>query len=276
MTYLAFHAIFILPPLLALPSVLSRAAERFGPRALWTLPAVAAIALVYTTPWDNYLVYRGVWWYGADRVIGTIGYVPVEEYLFFVLQPLVAGAWLYHILTRGLFGARGLFNSPALSGPTPRLDAVGSSGPAPGRLLAGQGSVRRLGLAAYALATAAGVFALTWPSGLYLGLILVWASPVLAAQWAFVAGRVARAPRTFVAAVSVPTVYLWVADRVAIGAGVWSISPSATTGLHLLGLPVEEAVFFLVTNLLVVQGVLLFLGPALNASPRRATALAHD
>jgi lycopene beta-cyclase len=272
MTYLAFHAVFILPPLLLLPWAVWRATERFGPRALWTLPAVAVIAMVYTTPWDNYLVYRGVWWYGADRVIGTIGYVPVEEYLFFVLQPLLAGAWLYHILTRGLF------DSPGLLGGAPDLRAGTGSGPAPGGTLAGQGGVRRLGLAVYVLATAAGAFALTYPSGLYLGLILVWAAPVLAAQWAFVAGRIARAPRTFVAAVSVPTLYLWVADRVAIGAGVWSISPAATTGVHLLGLPVEEAVFFLVTNLLVVQGVLLFLGPALDAPPRRAAvpALAHD
>jgi lycopene beta-cyclase len=272
MTYLAFHAVFILPPLLFLPWVVSRAAERFGFRALWTLPAVAAIAMIYTTPWDNYLVYRGVWWYGPDRVIGTLGYVPVEEYLFFVLQPLLAGAWLYHILSRGLF------DSPDLLQSTPGPRAWVGSGLASGGALAGQGGVRRLGLAVYVMATAAGAFALTYPSGLYLGLILVWAAPVLAAQWAFVAGRIARAPGTFVAAVSAPTLYLWVADRVAIGAGVWSISPTATTGVHLLGLPVEEAVFFLATNLLVVQGVLLFLGPALDAPPRRAAvhALAHD
>jgi lycopene beta-cyclase len=57
-------------------------------------------------------VWRGVWGYGADRVIGTIGYVPVEEYLFFILQPLLTGLWLYLVLT----GARG----PT---PVPRLPA---------------------------------------------------------------------------------------------------------------------------------------------------------
>jgi len=30
------------------------------------------LALVYTTPWDNYLIWRDVWHYGTDRVVGTI------------------------------------------------------------------------------------------------------------------------------------------------------------------------------------------------------------
>jgi len=34
------------------------------------------------------------------RVVGTIGYVPVEEYLFFLLQPILTGLWLYWLLPR--------------------------------------------------------------------------------------------------------------------------------------------------------------------------------
>jgi lycopene beta-cyclase len=94
----------------------------------------------------------------------------------------------------------------------------------------------------------------------------VWATPVLAAQWWFATPAVRRRRRTFLLAVGVPTLWLWVADRVAIGAGIWSISPRFTTGAHLFGLPAEEALFFLVTNLLVVQGLLLFLQPALVAA----------
>ena len=33
-----------------------------------------------------------------DRVVGTIGYVPIEEYLFFVLQCILTGLWLYWLL----------------------------------------------------------------------------------------------------------------------------------------------------------------------------------
>ena len=99
MTYLEFHLYLIVPPLLALVATLGMPLRRLG-KPFWYLPALALIALLYTTPWDNYLVWRGVWHYGADRVIGTIAYVPLEEYAFFVLQPLLTGAWLYHVLAR--------------------------------------------------------------------------------------------------------------------------------------------------------------------------------
>ena len=255
MTYLQFHLVFILPPLLVLLLMLRDVRARLGRRAAWVLPAVAAIALVYTTAWDNYLVYRGVWWYGADRVLGTIGYVPIEEYLFFLLQPLLTGAWTYHVLLRSRVAAQ---REPIARG---------------GSLVQHLGSGALTGATAYWLLAAAGAFALTTRSGLYLGLILAWAAPVLALQWPFIARAVARTPRAFITAVVPPTLYLWIADLVAIRAGIWSIAPQYTTGFHAFGLPLEEALFFLVTNLLVVQGVLLFLQPSLG--PMRAPAPAH-
>jgi lycopene cyclase domain-containing protein len=71
-------------------------------------------------------------------------------------------------------------------------------------------------------------------------------------------GYLVRTWRTWPVAVAVPTLYLWFADRVAIGLGVWTISETFTLGIDLFGLPMEEATFFLVTNLLVVQGLVLF------------------
>jgi lycopene beta-cyclase len=273
MTYLGFHLVFLLPPLLLLAPAVPRAVSRFGRRAAWTLPAISLIALVYTTPWDNYLVYSGVWWYGSDRVLGTIGYVPVEEYMFFVLQPLLAGAWTYWLLLgRDRRGQRRAVSGQTLhaGGPAGAAGTLGGARTSPAALplasLDGLGDARNTGTGIYLLLTAAGALALTYPSGRYLGLVLAWAAPVLAGQWFFVASRVMRAPGLFAAAVAAPTLYLWIADRIAIGAGVWTISPAATTGVHLLGLPMEEAVFFLVTNLLVVQGVFLFLGPAMDAA----------
>jgi lycopene beta-cyclase len=261
MSYLAFHLVFILPPLVLLLTRLPHAVERFGGRAAWALPAVAAIALLYTTPWDNYLVYRGVWGYGPDRVLATIGYVPVEEYLFFLFQPLLTGAWTYVLLLRHpdprhsatMPGGRVSAGDPASDAPAGIQD-----------LLMPPAGPRALGIAVYALVAVIGLFALTWAAGLYLGLILVWAAPVLMVQWYWVARTVTRMPATFAAAIAAPTLYLWVADRFALAAGIWSIAPEHITGIGLAGLPLEEAVFFLVTNVLVVQGVLLFLQPALE------------
>ena len=52
------------------------------------------------------------------------------------------------------------------------------------------------------------------------------------------------------------TIYLWAADRAAIGLNIWRISPLHATGWNLWGLPVEEAGFLRVRTLLVLQGLL--------------------
>ena len=63
--------------------------------------AAFIIALLYTTPWDNYLVATGVWWYDPALVTGlTLGWVPIEEYTFFILQTLLAGLWLAFLARR--------------------------------------------------------------------------------------------------------------------------------------------------------------------------------
>lgn len=233
MTYLQFHLVFLAPPLLVLAALAARrgqrgAATRDPAWALWLLPV---IALVYTTPWDNYLVARGVWTYPPGRVVGTLGYVPIEEYLFFLLQPVLAGLWY-------------------------RLVRSWSADPAPAEA---REAARWSGVAFFGVLSVAGVvLAAAGGRGLYLGLILSWACPVLAGMWVLAGRRLWRHRRLLALAVGPPTLYLWIADRVAIGKGIWEIADATRTGAEVFGLPIEEALFFLVTNLLVVQGLLMF------------------
>lgn len=238
MTYLQFLLLFILPPLAALLLLPPR---RFDRRARVALLALPLIALAYTTPWDNYLVASGIWGYGADRVLGTIGWVPVEEYLFFLLQPLLGVAWLL----------RWRLHEAA---PAERSIA------------------RAAGAGLWLLVAVAGVLALGRESTRYLGLILAWAAPVVALQWWFTGDVVGRSPLRYLAVVAGPVLYLWLADAIAIRAGIWHISERFTIGVAPFGLPVEEMTFFLVTHLLSVHGALLFLQPARFALPFRAVA----
>src|SRR3712207_980037 len=103
MTYFGFLIRFLILPIiiLGLLTLWDRQRGKTLPTVLrgWSPAGVLAtlivIAVVYTTPWDNYLAATGVWWYDPQRVTGIIlGWVPLEEYLFFILQPLMIGFWL--------------------------------------------------------------------------------------------------------------------------------------------------------------------------------------
>ncbi|HEX4926106.1 MAG TPA: lycopene cyclase domain-containing protein [Bdellovibrionales bacterium] len=227
MTYFQFHLLFILPPIFILALLRPIRGELARKRAGLGLVFICALAMVYTTPWDNYLVYKGVWQYGEDRVMGTIGYVPVEEYLFFILQSIMTGL-LFCRLARAM---------PFEGKPAPNW----------------------IGTAFWSAVTLAGVACLFFERTLYAGLILAWAPPVLALQWGVGGSEFSQNKRLYAAAVGLPTIYLWIADALAIHWGIWSISTDYTVGLKVGSLPVEEAIFFLMTNLLVVQGLWLFL-----------------
>ena len=88
LTYLQFHLAFTLPVLVALALLQRRTREPW-----WPLGVLVGVAFVYTTPWDNYLVARAIWTYPPEAVLATVGYVPVEEYAFFVIQTVITGLW---------------------------------------------------------------------------------------------------------------------------------------------------------------------------------------
>jgi lycopene cyclase domain-containing protein len=98
MTYGAFLLLFLVLPILALAVALRRRMTRAW---RWSVGAVALIAVLYTTPWDNFIVAQGVWSYPSERVLGvTLGFVPLEEYVFFVLQVLLTGLVLLALTGR--------------------------------------------------------------------------------------------------------------------------------------------------------------------------------
>jgi len=105
------------------------------------------------------------------------------------------------------------------------------------------------------------VFFSGWKPGVYFGLQFGWLLlPVIPQMW-LGAHVLWHQRRVAIPGVVAPWLYLSAADFVAIGAGTWTIDPAQSTGILLGGvLPIEESAFFLLTNMLIVFGLVLFLG----------------
>jgi lycopene beta-cyclase len=259
MTYFGFLAIFVGIPI-AILSVITIIDYRRGkwiPDALhawrpWiVLIVLCVVALIYTTPWDNYLVATGVWWYDPALVTGIVlGWVPIEEYTFFLLQPIMSGLLLLTMMRY-----------------VP-LNPVPSNHPRIRVLATGVTAVIWL------ISTVLLVLSLVDPAYkpfTYLTLELSWALVPIIIQLAFGADILWRHRAVVLPGILIPTIYLSLADTVAIDGGTWTIDPAQSVGILLGGiLPIEELIFFLLTNTLVVLGLTLVLA---EESQVRAMAL---
>jgi len=98
MSYLTFLLVFLGPPI-ALFLLLLRG--QVAPRLWKGLALTAGAALLYTAPWDNAIILNGVWSFGPAHVLNVvIGVVPLEEYLFYILQVAATGLCTVWLLRR--------------------------------------------------------------------------------------------------------------------------------------------------------------------------------
>lgn len=238
MSYLTFLLCFVIAPAVLFIVALSRRYSRhcapgFSLRQHWIGATIlAVIALVWTTPWDNLIIARGVWSYGESRVLGTLGLVPIEEYAFMVAMPLLNASILGWMLLRRPIKAS-QWRQP-------------------------QGRARALALLRYAALWIAALFLLRVETNTYLCAILLWFLPPLALQAVFDPHTLSRNWRFIAVATLIPTLYFSAVDAFAIGDGIWTIHATTRTGLEAFGLPIEEALFFFVTSHLLARGLVLW------------------
>ena len=241
MTYFGFLLRFLVIPILLLIFVNWREKDKSSPgfddsRTWRSILIHILIAVIYTTPWDNYLVATGVWYYDPNLVTGIVfGYVPLEEYTFFVLETLMIGLWWWTLARKKTFIPKSPFT------PNKALRAW------------------TLGLLAVLWTVSLLVLLSGWKPGTYLAITLTWALPAIAPQLAFGADILWHHRRLLGTIIFTGAVYLSAMDALAIGSGTWTIDLSQSTGILIGNLPVEEAVFFVITVVLISFGITLLL-----------------
>ncbi len=255
MTYFGFLAVFVGIPIVILLGLtwwdrrrgitMPDRLRSYSPA--WVLFLHIVIAVVYTTPWDNYLVATRVWWYDEALVTGVvIGWVPIEEYTFFIVQPILTGLWLLYLMRR----------------------TQDSSFLVPHSSFADNGRLRLIvtGITAVVWAVMVGILIFGWQPGTYLALLFSWALLPIMTQLAFGFDILWYYRKLVLMAIVLPSLYLPFADALAIESGTWTIDPAQSLNIFIVNLPIEEFIFFLMTNILLVFGMTLAL--AAESQPR--------
>lgn len=94
----------------------------------------------------------------------------------------------------------------------------------------------------------------------YLSYELWWAMPVILIQWAAASRELWRWRRLICVSVLLATAYLGGCDAFALGHGIWRVDPKRVLGIYAGPLPLEELIFYFVTNIMAAQGFVMISG----------------
>ncbi|KAE8415083.1 Lycopene beta-cyclase [Aspergillus pseudocaelatus] len=227
--YVLVHVTYNIP----LAGLLTLVYWPFMTRLDWQkISTLVIISLVATIPWDSYLVRHRIWTYTPNGVTGwTLYDIPLEEVFFFIIQTYNTSL-VYLILTRRLV-------LPTYLGAVARKKTL-------------------TGALILLLVIVIGLITLYFGEHFtYLGLIITWAGPFLLIQWLFSSGFVMAFPKMeLLAAVALPTLFLWIVDTISINQGTWTVEAPTKLGIQLWGgMDIEEVLFFLITNIMIVFGL---------------------
>lgn len=241
MTYLQFHLLFNLPPLLGL--LFLQKNQPLHTEELWCLGLIFGAVALFTSPWDNYAAKKGIWGFPPSQHSFKIKYLPIEEYAFFFIQSLLV-----------------ILSIRFLHGEFPEL-----------RKNIETTLTKQQGVAILILLWIWIRIGLFWrkkgrnPKWNYTFHLFYWFSPVVLLQWIL-------GPSVFLTSLPLLLgislfwgVYYTLADLVATRQGIWHFDEKQIQGYKIHGiLPWEESAFFWLTSLLVAQSYLLLLPPSLR------------
>eukprot|EP00960_Hanusia_phi_P044369 756604-Hanusia_phi.AAC.7 len=240
MTYLQLHLFLVLPELwmrFARPRPLAWAPQNVRRVGYMSILPLALAAITFSSAWDNFIFSKGVFTFDKGSMLGTIGAMPVEEWIWFVDHTTLAS-----IVTLSMLKPR----SPD------ELTAMVDAEPA-------RRTMADYGMLLGCLATSLGGLSFLLSENehlLFLGVCMLFFPPVLALQWWFGLGLFLQRPGEWLGAVGLTSCYVIGLDSWALKEGIWHLSEEYVTGGRVLGLEVEQVLIYSLTTLLVVQSVL--------------------
>ncbi|KAI9300497.1 Lycopene beta-cyclase [Cunninghamella echinulata] len=229
LTYMEIHLYYTLPMVWLLLTVLK---PFHSSQDQVKYIFLIGMAFITASLWDNYIVYHRAWWYCPKCVTAVIGYVPLEEYMFFIIMTMITVPFTNLIMRWQL--------------PTFYLKPTSSSFQSI--------CTRYLPIIGFlVIAKKAWNVAIPNTPLFYGGCILWYVCPVLALLWFGAGEYICRRWKSVMISITIPTLYLCWVDKIAIRAGTWHISEKTSTQIMVVAhLPVEEFLFFFLINVVLV------------------------
>ena len=221
MYYLEFVFTFLLIPAIVLIFFIKKRTQRDTLGLIIHL----IIAVLYTVPWDNYLIKNGIWYYDDKLITDTIFLIPIGEYLFILLQTTLIcltvspATFSYNKNTCFKYSSKGLY----------------------------------IGLIFFL----AGIVLMFCTNSIYLSLILLWASVPFTVQLSIGLNVLKDNISVISKYCFLFTIYFSIIDSYALGK-IWFIAERTSLGINIGNIPIEEIIFFCCTSLFVLNGMCLW------------------
>ena len=241
MTYTEFLVYFTIIPIIILLISLRGKLKR---SYLSVIVLVSVIAFVATSAWDNFAVYSGIWYFPPEKTMGILFYyVPIEEYAFFFLQTFTTGLVQIFYLEKFFKPKSGM--PPGNESRTLNINII---------LL-----IIYFEIANFYQRGTEEIIKLPFGKWNYLFHLFSWAGAFILIQLIFGRKKIKGHLKLIIVPSVIMTVYFSLADAVSIGNGIWNFDPLQTIGTKIGNVPLEEILFFLMTNILITEAMVLFL-----------------
>jgi len=225
-TYLQFHLIFNLPVLiLTFPSY---------SKVFKEVCLLSVIAVIWSTPLEQFLIYSSAWSHFDDRVIYFVGNIPIEECAFFVIASFIP-CGVFMQVSEGI-----------------HLKSVPRTW-----------SCQLNSALIWFFGSIAFIFGICiWPYHFYLANIICWSVPVIMFQWWYCPEVFFAYKWPLIKSVSAVTLFFSVTDHWALSHGIWRVDDVMFDVIP--GLPFEEFLWYFVTSVMGLQGLMMILSTQLK------------
>lgn len=195
---------------------------------------ISIVALLYTTLFYNYTIPNGARTYSPEKMSTVIGNVPVDEYIFLILQIVLVSLWAYFCVR---------WKHPCLNFNHNKQSYQ---------------TIRWVPILLLSITTAIGYkLAVPGKQTFYLGSVMCWSSPAIMVMWYGAGNYFVKHLIPSSLAIVIPTLYLSLINRIALEEDVWYLNKTTSLNISTInGLPLEEALFtFITTTMIVLAGV---------------------